>query len=219
MSQIKMPISPGQRSFAVAQPRKISQWEALFRVTIAAALLASMGMAWWTLTRKLVPLQQQSQALNATFSRLSAEVDALEIKWPTTRVEPIRTQFKELRAQLFANEEAMEEWFDRLMQASGPLSLNLQVEFGKPSVQVTNEVQVLVVPASVSVEVRPTPGGTESPYQRLLHFGQQLSAEGKRADLAELSVFGGTNSITRALLVFNLWAGDDTLENKSASAR
>jgi hypothetical protein len=219
MSQIKTPLSPGQRSVAVAQPRKISQWEAIFRVTIAAALLASMGMAWWTLTHKLVPLQQQSQALNANFSHLSAEVDALEIKWPNERVEPIRRQFKELRAQLFANEDAMEEWFDRLMQASGPLSLNLQVEFGKPSVQVTNEVQVTVVPASVSVEVRPSPGGTESPYQRLLHFGQLLSTEGKRADLAELSVVGGTNSITRALLVFNLWAGDDTLENKSASVQ
>jgi hypothetical protein len=215
----KVPLSPGQRSVAVAQPRKLSQWEALFRITIAAALLASMGMAWWTLTRKLVPLQQQSQSLAATSSRLLDEVEVLQRKWSQSNVDEVRDHFTKLRSQLFANEEAMGEWVNRLIEASGDAKFDFHIEFGKPSVQLTNEVQVSVVPASVSVEINPMPGGTESPYQRLLRFGHELNAEGKRADLAELSVVGGTNSITRALLVFNLWAGDDTLENKSASAR
>jgi hypothetical protein len=197
----------------------VSQWEAIFRVAIAAALLVSMGMAWWTLTRKLVPLQQESQSLVVTSSRLLDQVEALQRKWSQPKVEETRNHFKQLRTQLFANEEAMEEWVNRLAEASGPAKFDFHIEFGKPSVQLSNEVQVSVVPASVSVEVRPMPGGTESPYQRLLRFGQDLSAEGKRADLAELSVVGGTNSITRAVLVFNLWASDDTLENKSASAR
>jgi hypothetical protein len=217
VSQLKPPLAPSRQSVAVAQPRKISQWEAIFRVTIAVALLVSMGMAWWTLTRKLVPLQQQSQSLAATASHLSDEVEALQRKWRPDEVGKVRTQFKQLRSQLFANEDAMQEWVSRLTEASSLLTLDFRVDFGKPNVQVTNEVQVSVVPASVSVEVNPAPGGTESPYQRLLHFLQRLGAEGKRADLAELSVVGGTNSIAHALLIFNLWLGDDTLENKSAS--
>jgi len=211
---------PGQRSVALSQPRKISQWEALFRIAIVAALILSMGLAWWTLTRKLVPLQQQSKSLGATVARLSDDVDAFQRKWPKDDVDKIRAQYKQLRAQLFANEEAMGEWINRLDEAAGGgILLDLHVEFGKPSAQVTNEVQVSVVPATVSIEVHPMTGGTESPYQRLLRFGQQLGVEGKRADLAELSVLGGTNSITRALLVFNLWVGDDTAEDKTASAR
>ena len=42
----------------------------------------------------------------------------------------------------------------------------------------------------------------------MLSFAQRLAAHGKRADLAELTVTGGVGSINRALLVFNLWAGD-----------
>ena len=34
------------------------------------------------------------------------------------------------------------------------------------------------------------------------------TAEGKRADLAELDLNGGPLSITHGLLVFNLWAGE-----------
>jgi len=219
MIQVRPSPSPGQRSVAHSQPRKISQWEALFRTAIAAALIVSMSLAWWTLTRKLVPLQQQSQALGATMSRLTEEIGVLQSKCSKEDVERIRTQYKQLRTQLFADQDAMEAWIKRLDESAGPLTLILHVEFGTPSVQLTNEMHVSVVPASVSIEVHPMAGATESPYQRLLRFGQQLSAEGKRADLAELSAEGGTASITRALLVFNLWAGDDTVETKTASVQ
>jgi hypothetical protein len=219
MNTAKPPPLPGQRSVAVAQPRKVSRWELVFRVAIIGSLVISTGMAWWTLTRRLMPLQQQSQALGVTVSHLSDEVDALQRKWPPADVERIRNGYKELRTQLFADEGALQAWLARLDEAAGPLVLDLKVDFGKPTAQVTNDVHVSVMPASVAIEVHPMPGGTESPYQRLLRFGQQLGTEGKRADLAELKVLGGTSSITRALLVFNLWAGEETPENKSASAR
>jgi hypothetical protein len=219
MNPIKPPLLPGQRSVAVAQPRKVSRWELVFRVAIIGSLVISMGLAWWTLTRQLMPLQQQSQALGVTVSHLSDEVDALQQKWTPADVDKTRNNYKELRTQLFADEGALQAWLVRLDEAAGPLVLDLKVDFGKPTAQVTNDVQVSVMPASVAIEVHPMPGATESPYQRLLRFGQQLGTEGKRADLAEMRVVGGKNSITRALLVFNLWAGDETTENKSASAR
>ena len=58
--------------------------------------------------------------------------------------------------------------------------------------------------------MRPAPGDArgKSPYERVLAFGQQLAAHGKRADLAELNVAGGADSISRAVLVLNLWSGD-----------
>ncbi len=219
MSLVKPPSLSGRSTIAVAQPRKISRWELAFRVAIIAVLVISMGMAWWTLTRQLVPLQQQSRALALTVSHLSDQVEALQRKLSGDNVEKVRNQYKELRTQLFADEEALDSWMRRLDEAAGPLVLDLKIDLGKSTAQVTNDVKIAVIPASVSVEVHPMPGATESPYQRLLRFGQQLAPEGKRADLAELSVIGGTNSITRALLVFNLWAGDETAENKTASAR
>lgn len=217
MSSPKPPPFPGKSTVSVAQPRKASRWEIVFRVVIVGALFVSIGLAWWTLTRQLMPLQQQSQSLSMTVSHAADEVDALQRKWSQSDVEQIRARYKELRTQLFADPEALHAWLARLDEAAGPLVLDLKVDLGKPTARVTSEVQVSVIPASVSVEVHPMPGGTESPYQRLLRFGQQLGIEGKRADLAELNVTGGTSSITRALLVFSLWIGDDTTENKTAS--
>src|SRR5690348_10281017 len=110
MSQAKALLPHAHKSVAVAQPRKISRGEAVFRVSIVAALLISMGLAWWTLTRKLVPLEQQSQALGVTLSRLSSEVEGLERKWSTEEVDKLRSQYKQIRTELFANEEAMGAW-------------------------------------------------------------------------------------------------------------
>src|SRR5690348_17806704 len=99
------PLLSGQRMVSVAQPRKVNRWELVFRVAIVGALVISMGMAWWTLTRQLVPLQKQSQVMGATVSHLSDEVDALQRKWSQDDVGQIRNRYKELRTQLFSDEE------------------------------------------------------------------------------------------------------------------
>ena len=97
----------------------------------------------------------------------------------------------------------------RLEEQAVPLALDINVDFGKSSKQTTEEEKLAVIPASVTLVVRPTVGGTQTPYQRMLRLGQQLGAEGKRADLAELTVNGGPLSITKGIMVFNLWAGED----------
>src|SRR5258708_23999129 len=71
-----------------------------------------------------------------------------------------------------------------------------------------------IVPASVTLEVRPAIGGTQTPYQRMLRLGQQLAAEGKRADLAELDVNGGPLSLTHGVFGFNFWAGEERKVNE-----
>jgi hypothetical protein len=203
---------------ALAQPRKASRLELAFRVAIATALLACAGLAWWSLQMRLLPLEQQSRNLAARVTRLSDEVDAYQRKWNKADIDQIRSEYTQVHTQLFADGAELKAWRDRLDQAAGLQALNLNVLLGKPSVQSTQNVQLALLTANVAIELRPRPVQTESPYERLLRFCEQLAEEGKRADLAEMTITGGTNSITHAVLVFNLWAGEETPEPAAPEA-
>lgn len=209
-------MSPGIHQFpetpqqmALMQARKAKPWEVLFRVVNFSLILASLGLAWWTFTSRLVPMQQRSRQLASNLQTLSTQVDDMSRKWPKYEREQIRTDYQEVRNQLFADETELGRWLMRLEEQSTPLALDINVQWGSPTTK-TNETESLaVIPASVTLVVRPTVGGTQTPYQRMLRLGQQLGAEGKRADLAELTVNGGPLSITKGVLVFNLWAGEE----------
>lgn len=188
--------------------RKLSGWEALFRFLNVVLIAGAIAFAWWTYSRQLVPLQNQSRQISAALNRLSAEVDVLERKWPLVQREQIRTDYQEVRNELFADEAELSRWLVRIEEEAAPLALDVKVDFGKSIAQTAEQEKLAIVPASVTLEVRPAIGGTQTPYQRMLRLGQQLAAEGKRADLAELDVNGGPLSITHGLLVFNLWAGE-----------
>ena len=188
--------------------RKVTGWEALFRFLNVVLIAGAIAFAWWTYSRQLVPLQKQSRQVSAALNRLSAEVDVLERKWPLVQREQIRTDYQEVRNELFADEAELGRWLVRIEEEAAPLALDVKVDFGKSVAQTAEQEKLAIVPASVTLEVRPAIGGTQTPYQRMLRLGQQLAAEGKRADLAELDVNGGPLSITHGLLVFNLWAGE-----------
>jgi hypothetical protein len=189
-------------------PRKLTRWDALFRLLTVILIAGSLAFSWWIYTRVLIPLQKQSRALSASLNQLSAEVDVLSRKWPKAERDQIRADYQEVRNQLFADEAELGRWLVRLEEESGPLALEVKVDFGKGTARTAEEEKLAIIPASITLEVRPTVGGTQTPYQRMLRLGQMLAAEGKRADLAELDVNGGPLSITHGLLVFNLWAGE-----------
>ena len=71
--------------------------------------------------------------------------------------------------------------------------------------------KLAMIPATIFLEVRTTTdqSAAQSPYQRLVQMAQQLGAGEKRTDLAELSLSGGTGSVSRAVMVLNLWAGEE----------
>ena len=70
-----------------------------------------------------------------------------------------------------------------------------------------------MIPATIFLEVHPTTEQpAQPPYQRLLQLAQQLGAGEKRTDLAELTVWGGTGSVSRATVVLNLWAGEERVK-------
>jgi hypothetical protein len=181
----------------------------LFRAVIILVLLASLALAWWTFTKVFIPVQRRSLELSTKFAALSSEVDQLERKWDKTDAEEIRRRYREVHGQLFADEASLEAWLANLQAQAGPLGLETKIELSPSRPAATNEQTLAIVSASISLEVRPLPGGDDTPYQRLLLFTRRLAAEGKRADLAQMTVVGGSASIPRATLVFSLWAGEE----------
>jgi hypothetical protein len=154
-------------------------------------------------------MQQRSRQLASRLQTLGNEVDEMSRKWPKFERDQIRSDYQEVRNELFADESELGRWLMRLEEQSSPLALDIKVEFGKSTTRTTENEKLAIIPAAVTLVVRPTVGGNQTPYQRMLRLGQQLGAEGKRADLAELTVNGGPLSITRGVLVFNLWAGEE----------
>jgi hypothetical protein len=199
---------PASAQKTAVPAQKLTRWDALFRLINVVLIAGSIAFAWWTFSQRLVPLQKQSRELSSSLNRLSAEVDVLERKWPKVDRDQIRTDYKEVRNQLFADEAELGRWLVRLEEQSSPLALDIKVDFGKSTARTAEQEKLAIVPASVVLEIRPVIGGTQTPFHRMLRLGQQLAAEGKRADLSELNVNGGPLSITHGLLVFNLWAGE-----------
>ena len=197
---------PPQR--AALPAKKLSSWALLFRFIIVVLMAGSIAFAWWTYSQRLVPLQKQSKEISAALNRLSAEVDVIQRKWPQVDREQIRTDYLEVRNTLFEGEAELGRWLVRLEEGASPLALDIKVDYGKSTSRTAEQEKLAIVPASVTLEVRPAIGGTQTPFHRMLRLVQLLAAEGKRADLAELDVNGGPLSITHGLLVFNLWAGE-----------
>jgi hypothetical protein len=209
MSPGNLHLPPTPQQLALVQARRAKPWEIAFRVINFGLILASVGLAWWTYSKRLVPMQQRSRQLSRSLDGLSTQVDNLSRKWPKFERDQIRSDYREVRNELFADELELGRWLMRLEEQAVPLALEINVDFGKSANRTTEEEKLAVIPASVTLVVRPTVGGTQTPYQRMLRLGQQLGAEGKRADLAELTVNGGALSITKGVMVFNLWAGED----------
>lgn len=209
MSPVNPSVPPIPQQIALLEESKAKPWELLFRLVNFGLILASLGLAWWTFEKRLVPLQKKSRELASTMDSLSGKIDDLSRKWPKFERDQIRSDYKEVRNELFQDEMEMGRWLMRLEEEAAPLALETQVKFGTPSDKTTDKEKLSVIPASITLVVRPTIGGTQTPYQRMLRLGQTLGAEGKRADLAELTVNGGPLSITKGILVFNLWAGDE----------
>lgn len=204
-----IPSGAEPRAVVLTQSRKPKRSEAIFRVIVVVVLLGSLILAWWAFALRFVPLQKRARDLNLSVTRLSSEVDALERRWPKEEAEAVRVRYKELHTQLFADSAALEAWKTRLEEMAKPLGLQATFEFGATTPQLTNDYKVAVIPANVSLEVTPVLNAEDTPYQRLLRLGQKLAAEGKRSDLAEMTLNGGPLSITKAQLVFNLWAGEE----------
>src|SRR5260221_3970724 len=115
MSNPNPPIRP-MASRPNVPARKLTHWDLLFRFVTVVLITGSIAFAWWTYSKRLIPLQKQSRGLSADVSRLSAEVDTMERKWPPVQREQIRTDYQEVHNQLFDDEAELGRWLVRLQE-------------------------------------------------------------------------------------------------------
>ena len=203
------PIPAIPRPAGLAKPLSAHGREWLFRVVIVVALLGSVGLAWWTLLKVMVPLQRQSRERSQTLSHLSTEVDQLERKWSKADIARVQSAYNLAHSRLFSDQAALEGWLAKANQPATAWGLETKVEFGKSATRNTNDVKLAIIPANVSVQVLAKASDEESAFQRLIRMGRQLTAEGKRADLTEVTVTGGTNVVLSAMLSFELWGSEE----------
>ena len=203
--------APEARPTAPAPPRNAGYRDLLFRVIILVAVVGSLALIWWSFGRVLSPQLKQARELSSTVSRLSAVVDDLDRQWTKEQLAQLTNQFSRVDETLFEGRPGVDAWLANLKEQAAPLALDVGADFGPPSQQSAGGRPLTVIPATLSVQVQPAGPETKppSPYGRLLLLGQFLSSENKRADLTELKVDGGTNSIIRAVLVVNYWAGKE----------
>jgi hypothetical protein len=204
--------APVPKSVQAPPPRKLrlSHRAALFRVVIVLVILISITVACWSFFLRLQPLQRESRLTLARVSKMTEQIDQAERRWPRGKVDDIRARYREVHAQLFADQDDLQQWLRQIHTEASPLALGLNVRLGESASQAAFTTNLAIIPAVMSLEVRPASGDEKekSRYERVLAFARQLAAHGKRADLAELTVVGGTSSISRAVLVINLWTGD-----------
>ena len=206
----KVPAPPS----AMAQLRAASSGELIFRIIIGVVILGSLGLAWWSYTKVLPPLQARGKDLASTLSGLNTEVDDLQRKWSLDAERGVTNQYAQVRSQLFATEAAFDRWMANLNGQASTLTLDAKADFGKTSPVSAPGEKLATIPASIFVEVRSPLSGiaAQSPYNRIVQLTQQLCTQEKRADLAAVSVSGGIGSISRAVVVLNLWAGEEKTE-------
>ena len=179
-------------------------WRTVFFVLIAG----SLALSWWSLSQRLAPLEKRSAELSSSVARMSSEVDDLERKWSRAQAEETSRWAEQARDELFADQTALEAWLASVRLQAAPLGLLPKAEFDKPIETATRSEKLAIIPASLTLDFHSAPGGPEKPsaYSRLLRLTERLSAYSKRADLTEMKVESGIDSISHATLLFGLWA-------------
>jgi len=202
--------TPQPRPVAVPL-RLLSSREVIFRVVIAVVILASLGVAWWSFVKVLPPLQKQARELASTHADVTSEVDKLTLEWSEARASEVTNGYTEARSRLFSSESAFAQWLANLNGQASTLTLDAKADFGKTSPVPGVGEKLATIPATIQLEVRSTQDhpATQSPYDRVVQLAQQLNTEEKRTDMTELTISGGTGSISEAVVVLRLWAGEE----------
>jgi len=181
----------------------------IYRAVAFFLICGSLALAWWSVAQRLIPLQRRSSELSSMVARLSADVDALDRKWTRAQAEEVREGLDQARDELFADEEALQAWLASIQLQAAPFALQPKAEFDKPMEKTSGQGEkIAIIPATISLDFNTLPEGPEksSPYVRLLRLTQRLNTYDKRADLTEIKIEAGADSIRHVTLLFGLWA-------------
>jgi hypothetical protein len=207
-----LPKSAAAVRAALSEAKRTHHRDRLFRVLTAAGILLSVVLALWSLFSIWFPLQTRLGDLTTQASRLSSENDALSSKWSPEKVARLRADYATVHSSLFVSPAAFNSWLANLRSDCQDLKLGFKVSLEGPSAM-TNAPDFALIPARISLDFSRPDAADDSPYQRLMKLNQAFTAQGKRADLTQMRVEGGPNSVKHADLVFQLWASDQPNPN------
>lgn len=182
----------------------------MLRGAMVALLLIALGVLLWSYSR-LTPLQARGRALSEQVARLENEIAQMERGYTEADLEQLARDFKFAGAMLFDGEEALAAWFNSLKRTAVPLALEADADFGQPHPPAVTNYNVAVVPADLTLNLKPTEDVTSplSPHARVLALLDTLIRQTSRADLVALQVTASTNSIAQVRARLELWAGKE----------
>jgi hypothetical protein len=201
--------APDNAPLPVTKPGRFNYQTLLSRLVVLALLSASVGLIWWSYYRMLLPQLKESQELDLSVAKLTTEIDGMERRWTKHQLEEIDQQFALAQPRLFADQSELEAWLAQVQDQFTPAGLILKSALVTTNVPVGGSHKIRVIPATISLvfPARPATGDKTSRYQQLLRVAQRFTSGNKLADLTELTVSSGTNSIDHAVLKFDFWAG------------
>jgi len=183
--------------------------ELLFRVGVILLLATSVGLLWWSYSRVLVPRLNESRDYNANVIRLSLEVENLDRRWLKADIDRIDKNFELAKPQLFADQPTLEAWLADFQEKLAPARLDIKTELGKTMSPPGADRKLFVISGVIIIDLQSLPAatGTPSRYQQLLRLAHRITNQEKHANLTELTVDSGANSIGHAVMAFNFLAG------------
>ena len=175
------------------------------RVVLLLIFGAALLLLVWSVNR-VPPLNAELQLQSFQVSRLADEVERLQANWNTNEAAEVAQAVKTTREQMFASPEEYIKWQQEIQNQSTPLGLDASSQLLKA--KPTPDNRFSATPAVIAIEVQPSTETTvtNSPYKRLLEFGQSLARPSKRVDVTELTVIGNSNSVAQARIEVQLWS-------------
>jgi hypothetical protein len=203
-------MKPGEKSSALASATETTVKDWVLRIGMGLLLALAVYLVYYT-HKRMIPVQKELRETNAKVTRLSAEVDFMDNKFNKAEFELLLERYNAARGVVFSDSEAMFEWFRKLKLDMLPLGLEINTELGTATMKTVATNNYAIIPATLSVQIRPTLSidATKSPYQRLLQFSRHLSIQQKRADLIDVQIESGAESICKAVAILDLWAGQE----------
>jgi hypothetical protein len=183
--------------------------EVLYRTVMVLMLVSSFGILWWSYYRVYVPRLKEYHEADAALTSLTVKVDDLDHLWSQADIEQINKRYEVLQPKVFADQPELESWLADFRDQLAPLGLNIKFDLVTTNAPIGDDRKLFPIPATITIVSQPVAGAVDTPaaYQQLLQFAKHLTAQEKSTGLTRLTVASGTNSVGRAVLNLNFWAG------------
>ena len=203
------PAAAPVKTAAMPAPRKTgSVW--LVRVGLFVGLGAALGLLYWSVFVRFLPMTKEHNAKASQMTRAADELETMRRRFAPEEIEGLRSRYAQAQEALFDLKDGTTEWQTQIEEQARSGTLNPNVKLGLPALS-TNVAGIAAITAEVTLQPDINVRTTNTPYARLLKFTDELASSPKRLDLLELSVTGDSNSVSQAQVVVQLLAGEKKL--------